>query len=210
MPRESLGEVFRLRSRWGRVPFQHVVESSSTFKVIPINLSDSEDTELLNYITNALNSFVRLTERSGQRFKGNRINDVGKKFEYMIVEELKKTPLDVEKLGRSGYPDFKIVQDERTSYLEIKTTGNLRQAQTHHRMFYYSSGNKITEDARHLLVQIQMEEEQSKYWKVISWELRDLAKLKVRLKTEFNAGFQDFVKTPLLGSSSVRKSLRRA
>jgi hypothetical protein len=45
--------------------------------------------DLLNHLSFALKAFVKLTERSGQRFRGNRINDIGKKFEYMVVKELK-------------------------------------------------------------------------------------------------------------------------
>jgi hypothetical protein len=71
------------------------------------------------------------------------------------------------------------------------------------RLIFYK---KITADARHLLLQIQMEEEQSTYWEVVSWEIRDLSKLNVRLKTEFNASFQDFEATPLLASNPVKEA----
>jgi hypothetical protein len=50
-------------------------------------------------------------------------------------------------------------------------------------MFYFTSGKKIKSDARHLLLQIQMEEESNKYWKVISWQIRDLSGLKAILFT---------------------------
>lgn len=50
-----------------------------------------------------------------------------------------------------------------------------------------------------------MQEEANKYWKVMAWELRDLSKLEVRLKTEFNTGFSGLAKTPLLDSSSMKR-----
>jgi hypothetical protein len=53
-------------------------------------------------------------------------------------------------------------------------------------------------DAHHLLLQIQIIEEADKYWKVASWELRDLYNLKVGLKTEWNANQGDFDDAGLL------------
>ena len=64
------------------------------------------------------------------------------------------------------------------------------------RSFYYSSPKKIDSDARHLLLQVRMEEEADKYWKVISWEVRDLSSLEVQLKTEFNVGSKEFKAPP--------------
>lgn len=203
----KLKDVFRLKKKVGTVHFSKVVFESAGHMVIPIRSKEPEDRALIKHLSYALNNFLKLTEKSGSRFTGARINDVGKKLENQIVEEIRKTPLIVEKLGQSGYPDFEIKQKQRITYLEIKTTGNIRKEQTHHRMFYYSSGKKIAYDARHLLLQIQMEEEASKYWKVVSWEIRDLSKLKLNLKTEFNASFADFEKTPLLISSTGKSEL---
>lgn len=202
MPEPSLSEIFSLHGKLGDINFAEVVHESCGYNIIPMEMTISEDLDLLGHLQYSLNNFIKISEKSGSRFRGERINDVGKKLETLIEQEIRKTGLEITKLSRSGYPDFELKQRDRVSYLEIKTTGNIRKEETQHRMFYFSTGTKITSDARHLLLQIQMKEEESKYWKVVSWELRDLCSLKVRLKTEFNAGFKDFNKTPLLCTSS--------
>ena len=201
MPDDTeLKNIFHLRKKLGKIDFSKIVEASCGYKVIPINSIDPQDTALIRHLEFALKNFLQLTKRTSSRFRGQRINDVGKKIEPLIVEEIKKTPLEITRLGLSGYPDFEIKQNERISFLELKTTGNIHKKKTHHRMFYFSSGKKITSDGRHLLLQIQMEEESNKYWKVLEWSIRDLSSLEVGLKTEFNANFQDLYSTPLLRS----------
>ena len=61
------------------------------------------------------------------------------------------------------------------------------------RYFYYTSGNKIKSNARHLLLNISVSEESSKYWKIDNWVLSDLSQLEVRLKCEFNASKTDII-----------------
>lgn len=195
---DELGKIFSLRKKIGKLPLSKILESSCGHKLIPVDHDNHQDIFLLKHLTSSLNKFLSLTKKSGARFHGNRINDIGKKIENQIEEEIRKTPLEIIKLGSSGYPDFEIKQNGRVTYLELKTTGNIDKKSTHHRMFYFSSGKKIKKDGRHLLLQIQMEQEERGYWKIISWQLRDLSGLKLGLKTEFNANFQDFDQTPLL------------
>lgn len=201
-----LKDIFQLSKQIGHVPFSEVVQASSGWSVIPLDENNSDDKELLRLLQYSLQSFIRLTVKAEQRFRGNRINDVGKRFENMIVEEVKKTPIEIRKLGSSGYPDFELKQGQnRITYLEIKLTADPKSDESTFRAFYYSSGKKIQHDARHLLVKIQMEEEASKYWKVLAWELRDLATLNIQLKTEFYTGFAGMHKTALLDSSTMKR-----
>lgn len=193
---------FWIRNGLPAVSFADLVRESSGHLVLPIDPCSREDVFLLRHLSQALTGFVRLTEKSGQRFTGNRINDVGKRFEYMIAEELRKTPLEASVLGRPGYPDCILRQGERVTYLEIKTSASVqKESNKHLKTFSFSSGKKIKSDARHLLLKVQLEEEDNKIWKVVAWELRDLSTLKTRLKTEFNAGFGDLAVVRLLGSS---------
>lgn len=202
----ALKDIFRLSKQVGHVPFSEVVRESSGWSIIPIDEESDEDKELLRHLHYSMVSFIRLTEKAEQRFRGNRINDVGKRFENMIVEEVKKTPIEIRKLGSSGYPDFELKQGkDRITYLEIKSTQDPKSELSTFRAFYYSSGKKIQFDARHLLVKILMEEEANKYWKAISWELRDLATLNIQLKTEFYTGFAGMHKTALLDSSTMKR-----
>ncbi|MDA4116544.1 MAG: hypothetical protein OK442_08325 [Thaumarchaeota archaeon] len=193
---------FWIRNGLSQVSFADLVRESSGHMVLPIDTGDREDMLLLGHLSQALTAFVRLTEKSGQRFTGNRINDVGKRFEYMIADELRKTPLEASVLGRPGYPDCILKQGERVTYLEIKTSASVqKESNRFFKSFSFSSGKKIKSDARHLLLKVQLEEEDNKIWKVVAWELRDLSTLKTRLKTEFNAGFGDLAVVRLLGSS---------
>jgi hypothetical protein len=193
---------FWIRSGRPAISFADLVRESSGHLVLPIDPSSREDMLLLKHLSQTLTAFVRLTERSGQRFTGNRINDVGKRFEYMIADELRKTPLEAAVLGRPGYPDCVLKQGERVTYLEVKTSASVqKESNKYLKTFSFSSGKKIKSDARHLLLKVQLEEEDSKIWKVVAWELRDLSTLKTRLKTEFNAGFGDLAVVRLLGSS---------
>ena len=199
---------FWIRNGLPAVSFADLVRESSGHLVLPIDPCSREDMLLLRHLSQALTAFVRLTEKSGQRFTGNRINDVGKRFEYMIADELRKTPLEASVLGRPGYPDCVLKQGERVTYLEIKTSASVqKESNKHLKTFSFSSGKKIKSDARHLLLKVQLEEEDNKIWKVVAWELRDLSTLKTRLKTEFNAGFGDLAVVRLLGSSNSAANL---
>jgi hypothetical protein len=199
---------FWIRKGLPAVSFADLVRESSGHLVLPIDPCSKEDMILLRHLSQALTAFVRLTEKSGQRFTGNRINDVGKGFEYMIADELRKTPLEAAVLGRPGYPDCILKQGERVTYLEIKTSASVQKESNRYlKTFSFSSGKKIKSDARHLLLKVQLEEEDNKIWKVVAWELRDLSTLKTRLKTEFNAGFGDLAAVRLLGSSDSAANL---
>lgn len=203
MSKPSLRDIFRLHKQVGTVQFPEVVRESSGFEVIPIDDDRDEDKELLRHLTFALAGFKSLAEKSGMRFTAPRINDVGKKFEAVIKGELAKTPIEITRLAASGYPDYEIKQGDRLTYLEMKSTGSLKAATSTFRTFYFSSGTKLKGDARHLLVVFHMQEESNKSWKVLTWELHDLANLEMQLKTEFNAGFKHLLKTRLLDSSEL-------
>jgi hypothetical protein len=184
------------------ISFSELVRELSGHQVLPIDLRSEEDVVLLKHISQALTAFVRRTQKSGQRFKANRINDVGKRFEYVIAEELRKTPLEIHLLGMPGYPDCMLKQGERISYLEIKTTASvLKKTNRSLNAFSLSSAAKIKSDGRHLLLRMQLEEEDSKIWRAVGWALHDISSLKTKLKTEFIAGSGDLAEVRLLVSS---------
>jgi len=58
---------------------------------------------------------------------------------------------------------------------------------------YYTSGTKINQNARHLLLDIAVTQENPGYWKVDKWSLSDLSMLAVKLKNEFNASKTDLM-----------------
>lgn len=195
----SLSDVFELHRKLGHVPFSDVVLASSGHRVIPIDISSPEDMYLIKELDNSLRTYTKYASSQYARFHGNRINDVGKNFENAVLQAIDKSGLSIIKLTKMGYPDFKLIQESgNVSYLEIKVSGTKNRAVSSLRSFYYSSPNKIDSDARHLLLQVRMEEEADKYWKAISWEVRDLSSLEVQLKTEFNGGSKEISKTVLI------------
>jgi hypothetical protein len=210
-PSSGTENMATLPSGLTSISFSDLVKELSGHEVLPIDLGSEEDIDLLKHISQALTAFVRRTQKSGQRFKANRINDVGKRFECVIAEELRKTPLETHLLGMPGYPDCMLKQGERISYLEIKTTASLpKKTNRNLNAFSLSSATKIKSDGRHLLLRMQLEEEDSKIWRAIGWTLHDISSLKTKLKTEFNAGSGDLAGVRLLVSSDeTRPSARR-
>jgi hypothetical protein len=198
----ALKDIFRLSKQVGHVPFREVVKESSGFEVVPMT-EDAEDKELMRQLQYALSSFMTLAEKSNMRFAGNRINDVGKNFENVLTNQIERTSIEIKPLRSSGYPDYRLKQGDRITYLDIKATGDPDSEESTFRTFYYSSGRKLDRDGRHLLVKFQMKEEQPKSWKVAAWEIKDLYNLEVGLKTEFNTGFAGIAKVKTLDSSST-------
>lgn len=194
----SFKKISQLPAELKKCSFSDVLVGVCAHRILPIDRTNEEDVKLLDTIKKAMDNFMKASRKSETRYKAGRANEAGSKMESAIVEEMKKTSLNPEKLGSSGYPDLLIKLDGQTSYIELKTSAQKNRRGTHHRLFYFTSGKKIKMDAHHLLLQIQIVEEADKYWKVSSWELRDLYNLKVGLKTEWNANQSDFDNAGLL------------
>ena len=131
------------------------------------------------------------------------VNEVGRRIEKGLVNEMDKYPLRVRQLPKSGYPDIEIDYNGYIIYLEMKTSAVKKNSGF--RFFYYTSGDKIKADARHLLLDIILTEETSRYWKVDSWALSNLSKLNVKVKKEFNISKSDLLEKYLQIVSSSGK-----
>ncbi len=188
---ELLQKVFGLSKELGRVEFPLVVKLSTGFDVIPINTSHELDKKFIETLGGILKKFLKTSASTRQRYQGSRVNEVGRRIEETIVNEMNKLPLSVKRLGSAGYPDIEISYQNLISYLEMKTS-SVRE-KSGFRYFYYTSGDKIKNNARHLLLDIAVTEENPGYWKVDQWRLSDLSKLPVRLKNEFNASKTDLM-----------------
>lgn len=186
---KALPAVFKLSSELGSVPFVEVVKASSSFNVIPIDPGNPADKNLISILEEILKKFLKTSASTRSRFQGNRVNEVGRRIEELLVNEMNKPPLSVKQLGSSGYPDIEIAHDGRAIYLEMKTSAVTEDSSF--RYFYYTNGKKIKSNARHLLLDITVTEESPRYWKIEKWALSDLSKLKVKLKCEFNASKSD-------------------
>lgn len=187
----DLSEIYKFSKDLGRVDFSELVKCSSNFKIIPVSMKNPEHKTIIDLLVKALNNFVK-SNRKATRFTGNRVNDIGSALEETIRQEILKVKMNAEKLKGSGYPDLMITHNGLTVYVEMKSSGTKNKDTVNHRLFYYTSGKKIKTDAVHLLLQIDLTEEKDKIWIVDGWTLRDLIKLKVGLKSEFNANQKDF------------------
>ena len=177
------------------VTLPELIEATSNYRVMPLNTNNKEDKELYDNLTRAADNLIKICQKARRRFQGNRINEVGIAIEEEFVQELRKTDLTPKLLVNKGYPDMEVDdQYGRKTYLESKATS--KRWDDTFRSFYYSTGKKITMDARHLLIGWKIEEENDKYWKVIDWKIVDLYYLKLGLKSEFNASNKDvYIKT---------------
>ena len=198
----KLSDIFKLHEEFSHISFADVVKASSGYDVLPIDTSDKYDSKLVGELNVALLGFTKYAKSSGARFQGNRINDVGKNFENAVQQAIDRTSITINKLTKIGYPDFRLTHDsDRVTFMEIKVSGLEQNIRPPLRSFFYSSATKIDCDARHLLLKVYMVEETSKYWKIVSWELKDLSTLTVSLKTEFNAGSYEIGETKTLAHS---------
>jgi hypothetical protein len=187
----SVSSAFHLSKVVGDVPFQKAVRESSGFVVIPFDAADELDKELMTNLHTVLHKFLKTLANTKLRLQGNRVNEVGRRIEELLVNELNKPPFTVRKLGSSGYPDIEINHRGRTIYLEMKTS--TLDENSSFRYFYYTNGKKIKCNAKHLLLDMKVSEESPHYWKVEKWTLSDLSRLKLRLKCEFNASKSDLL-----------------
>jgi hypothetical protein len=197
---ELLQKVFGLSRELGRVHFPLVVKLSTGYDVIPINISNRLGKTFIDTLGGILKKFLKTSASTRSRYQGNRVNEVGRRIEETIVNEMNKLPLSVTRLGKTGYPDIEISYQDLISYLEMKTSSV--KEKSGFRYLYYTSGDKIKNNARHLLLDIAVTEENPGYWKVDQWRLSDLSRLTVRLKNEFNAS-----KTDLMGEKAKIISL---
>lgn len=188
---ELLKKVFGLSKELGKVDFPLIVKLSTGYDVIPVNSSNESDKKLIDILDSILKKFLRTSASTRSRYQGNRINEVGRRIEETIVNEINKLPLSVKRLAKPGYPDIEISYGDLIAYLEMKTSSVNKKSGF--RYFYYTSDDKLEKNARHLLLDIAVTEESPGYWKVDRWSLSDLSKLTVRLKNEFNASKTDLM-----------------
>ena len=201
---EKLEEVIRqMLAPLKGLPFNLVVESISGKKVIPFNKAKREHAELLkNLIKTAKLACANINAKGG--ILSARVNEVGNKVELPIKEALQglgfkdaDTPLNSK--GRkqaTGYPDIGFTFKSLYVYVECKTF-NKKNVSTTQRSFYLSptEGFKVTRDAIHVVISIEMERE--KYvtlhgqsfgvYLARGWKIVQIENINVDVKREFNS-----------------------
>ena len=81
---------------------------STGYDIIPLNSSNESDKKFIDILTNILKKFLKTSASTRSRYQGNRVNEVGRRIEETIVNEMNKLPLSVNRLGKTGYPDIEI------------------------------------------------------------------------------------------------------
>lgn len=89
----SLQRVFHLSSELGKIEFPLIVKSSTGYDVIPINPSYESDRRFVEILNSILKKFLKTSASTRTRYQGNRINEIGRRIEETIVNEMNKSPL---------------------------------------------------------------------------------------------------------------------
>ena len=145
-----------------------------------------------------------------------RVNEMSSHFENAIQAKLAATPglsctfpkTAAGKTQRSGYPDL-VLHDTATGrvfYLDPKLFAAGSRASSF-RTFYFEpkrETNKVTEDARHLIVGIEHQREADGAVHFAKWELVDLSEFRVKLKAEFEGSNADMYRPDAVVGASVR------
>jgi hypothetical protein len=186
------------------VPFTEVVKVVTGKMILPFDLKNDTDRELLSKIGAAMDEVMRrMNATNSVAQKQKRINEVSSHFEDEIKNVLNATPgfscdfphLASGKIQRSGYPDLRLVDKKsgRIVYIDPKLYAQGSRASSF-RTFYFepkTDTNKILDDAGHLIVGFEHDGRKSGQWKFLRWELIDLSQFKVRLKAEFQGSNRD-------------------
>lgn len=197
------------------IPFAEVVKAATGKRILPFDLNNETDRELLSKIGAAMDEVMkRMNATNSVAQKQRRINEVSSHFENEMKRVLNETAgfscdfphLASGKVQRSGYPDLRLVDKKsaRVIYLDPKLYEATSRGSSL-RTFYFepkTDTNKILDDAHHLIVGFAHDGKASGHWKFLSWELVDLSKFKVRLKAEFQGSNRDlYQENAIVGSS---------
>ena len=99
---ELLNKVFGLSKKIGKVPFPFIVHLSTGFNVIPFDVENIDrDKELIDILTKILKRFLKTSGSTRSRYEGSRVNEVGRRIEKVLVNEMDKPPLNVTQLSKS-------------------------------------------------------------------------------------------------------------
>jgi len=183
------------------IPLKIVIKSLSEHEILDFNKNDPYDRDLLECLKTAFKNTMQSINNNGI-YKA-RPNEVGNAVEEYVKDELNKlgckatTPKT--KSGRqksSGYPDITFDYKGRVNYLECKTF-NEKDLTSSLRTFYLSPSDdfKITKDAHHLMVSLEMEKRQDNKFYVKGFKILTLEKINVDVKNEFNANNKELYKS---------------
>lgn len=198
------------------VSFAEVVSAVSETEVLPVNVTDSIDAEMLELVKSSLDAvLLELSVSDNPIHAVGRVNEISRHVEDALLARLnaavgfqcgipRNASGDVQ---RSGYPDLRLVHEatQRVFYIDPKIYKAGSEGSSF-RTFYFEpqrSTNKILNDASHLIVGISHSGKQDGHWKLDAWKVVDLIDFKVRLKAEFQANNRQlYQENRVLGKSA--------
>ncbi|MGH8018674.1 MAG: hypothetical protein ACREIA_10330 [Opitutaceae bacterium] len=173
------------------VPLPVIVEALSGHAVLPWQ---GEQKEALAQVAGE----VLATINKGGVL-ANRVNEAGNAAEKFVQEALRANGFEAGRplapSGRAraaGYPDVEASRGEDAFYMEVKVCSSRTENSTQ-RTFYLSPSAdfKVTRDAHHLLIAIELAPAVKGLYRARSVRWLDLSRLVCDLKYEFNASNRD-------------------
>lgn len=176
--------------------FPQVIRSTTGQPVLPL---DENDQPVVDAIGNAADATLQILNSPNSPLVGlARINEASRHFEDSLRVILDGHPhlrcsIPETAAGgaqRAGYPDLEITHlpTGKTYYLDPKVYEEASESSSL-RTFYYSpqgKTSKILKPARHLLLGFAHDGKDGQ-WTFERWTLVDLSRIRLKLKSEFNA-----------------------
>ena len=183
------------------ISFSEVIAATTGKKIIPV---DATDKTVLDRIGRSMDSVLAKMNAPDSKVRDiKRINEVSSHFEDLMRSALNAAPdflCDFPRTAqggaqRSGYPDLRLVEKSsgKIFYLDPKLYAKGSRGSSF-RTFYFEpkkTTNKVNDDARHLIVGIEHDRDESGEWRFLRWELIDLSHFRVKLKAEFEGSNRD-------------------
>ena len=212
----KLGQLIKQSSELSSVSFTQLVQLTAGKRVIPIEPESLTDKTIFELLGKALDrSLEEHNKITSPVRRLRRINEASRLFEDSIATNLNQLtefkcaiPKNASgKLQRAGYPDLMITHlpSGRIFYLDPKLFESSGRKSSL-RSFYYQpspNGGKVHFDGHHLLVGIEHDGNEGA-WKFIGWEIVDLSRLQLTLKTEFHGANRDIYRDELIMQRSER------
>lgn len=190
--------------------FSQVVESSTGKKILSFDPNNAAHRELHNVIqATAQESLAELNQKNSPIKGLRRINEASRFFEDKLLEKINAHPdfschipkNSAGKEQRSGYPDLRIVHlaTNTNAFLDPKLYEDKSETSSFRTFYYEPKANniKIHYDGLHFLLGIKHDGKDGD-WTFTGLKIVDVAKLKVRLKAEFQASNRDMYKEDLI------------
>lgn len=186
------------------VRFAEVIATATGHQVQPVLRDDAEEKRILAAIGTALDKVLVEMNAPGSKTRAaKRVNEMSSHFENAIQRELTaiagftcafpKTAAG--QTQRSGYPDLVLTDSatKRVFYLDPKLYAAGSRTSSFRTFYYEPKGatNKVTQDARHLIIGIEHQRQPDGSLRFAKWELIDLSEFRVRLKAEFEGSNAD-------------------